>query len=307
MQFKSIIEFIARLTAALIAMTIKTVLVLARIFLAAPFSFLTRIFGGKGLLIYIGYLFGLSTLVGTFLHSCDPFSNHSWNRLKDYNTCPAEVRQTLIDMASLAACTYTRGQAYNQHLDYIKSQNYSSLYLPENEKFLSGSKAFRKDNTIYLVFPGSNVAKNWKPETEIIVRGFGMQVMEKAKTTANYILEQYPTQNLVLVGYTSGGSAVQYTTNVIDNNRITAGYTFNTLAFPGSTPTQSAGKLTEVIHEAEGNLLLGGQDHVMGNGILVRGRHEKAIARALPNSDVASSDLLDLLIKSMKHYHAQLQ
>lgn len=277
------------------------------ILLVWPLKFLTRTMGVfMGFFIYLGYFMVLyAAFISLFEYQA---SKVPWTHMTDFSSLSWNERDTIISMAEMSAYAYVTDSDASSYLNRLRSKGYETFGRPHiNEEGLT-YVTLKKGNTIYLAFRGSDSVEDWETDAKMI---FGLITTNtdrfiSARNVAEDLLASNPGKNLVLVGHSLGGAMVQYVVNELPSSRITRAYTFNPLGIPDGVARTCTNKLTDVIHEADIAQLVMGEKHVVGRGILVRGKYSESGNEELGLTDLVDQHSIKLSIMNMRSQHEQM-
>lgn len=188
------------------------------------------------------------------------------------------------------------------HMALIAAYAYSDTYLPELEalgyhetdaRMREGDLVYvtlEKGQSIYIGFRGTDEEVDVRDDLLIAASDSAVERLTVARMIVEKIRAANPHKNIVIVGHSLGGSAVQYVVwwyhevkrECPANFRA---YTFNPYAFPyGSSVVRvsPAELLIDVVHEGDIAQVVRQKNRVVGQGILVQGMYDAGSGKWLP-------------------------
>lgn len=208
----------------------------------------------------------------------------TFNSLKDIKPGHPYEQENLIQMAMIADYTYS-----DSYLPYLKKAGYIQIGTRNREGNLV-YVLLGKGNTIYIGFRGTDEGADVVDDFLIATTEEAIERFTVAQLIVEKIRTAHPQKEIVIVGHSLGGSAVQYVMwwySEVKHHCPTnlRAYTFNPFAFPYGDKVlkiSPAELLTDVVHEGDIAQAVRQKNRVIGQGILVEGLYNASKGIWLP-------------------------
>lgn len=228
----------------------------------------------------------------------------TFNSLQNIKPGHPYEQDKLIQMAMIADYAYS--DSYIPNLEEI---GYRRIGTRKREGDLV-YVILEKDNTIYIGFRGTNEGADVVDDFLIATTEDAIERFTIARLIVEKARESHPQKDIVIVGHSLGGSAVQYVVWWYSEVKRQCpanfrAYTFNPYAFPYGDKVirvSPVDLLTDVVHEGDIAQAVRQKNRVVGQGILVQSLYDAKNNRWLPVDlhNTVGQHLLKGLISNMK-------